>query len=147
MVRLGFQSSRPERWLSGSGRKSRQRDYAIRRDRAKLKHLLDWRKVQAGDVVFVPAGTVHAIGAGLTICEIQQNSDITYRLYDYGRPRELHLDMEAASRVLVPIGMILPSKASRLGAIILCRALISTLNACGSTGQFTLPEIFRTTSY
>jgi mannose-6-phosphate isomerase len=57
-----------------------------------IEQLLDWRKVDAGDIVFVPAGTVHAIGAGLTICEIQQNSDITYRLYDYGRPRELHLD-------------------------------------------------------
>jgi mannose-6-phosphate isomerase len=57
-----------------------------------IENLLDWRKVQAGDVIFTPAGTVHAIGAGLTICEIQENSDITYRLYDYGRPRELHLD-------------------------------------------------------
>jgi len=57
-----------------------------------IETLLDWRKVSEGDVVFTPAGTVHAIGAGLTICEIQENSDITYRLYDYGRPRELHLD-------------------------------------------------------
>jgi len=57
-----------------------------------IETLLDWRKVSAGDVVFTPAGTVHAIGAGVTICEIQENSDITYRLYDYGRPRELHLE-------------------------------------------------------
>ncbi len=57
-----------------------------------IEHLLDWRAVNAGDVIFTPAGTVHAIGAGLTVCEIQQNSDITYRLFDYGRPRELHLD-------------------------------------------------------
>ncbi len=57
-----------------------------------IEKLLDWRPVKAGDVIFVPAGTVHAIGAGVTICEIQQNSDITYRLYDYGRPRELHLN-------------------------------------------------------
>ena len=57
-----------------------------------IETLLDWRKVSHGDVVFTPAGTVHAIGAGLTICEIQENSDITYRLYDYGRPRELHLE-------------------------------------------------------
>jgi mannose-6-phosphate isomerase len=57
-----------------------------------IESLLDWRPVKAGDAVFVPAGTVHAIGAGVTICEIQQNSDITYRLYDYGRPRELHLE-------------------------------------------------------
>ncbi len=54
--------------------------------------LLDWRKVTKGDVIFTPAGTVHAIGAGVTICEVQENSDITYRLYDYGRPRELHLE-------------------------------------------------------
>jgi mannose-6-phosphate isomerase len=57
-----------------------------------IENLLDWRPVEAGDMIFVPAGTVHAIGSGLTVCEIQQNSDITYRLYDYGRPRELHLD-------------------------------------------------------
>lgn len=57
-----------------------------------IESLLDWRPVQAGDTIFVPAGTVHAIGAGVTVCEIQQNSDITYRLYDYGRPRELHLE-------------------------------------------------------
>lgn len=57
-----------------------------------IEKLLDWRPVHAGDIVFVPAGTVHAIGAGLTICEIQENSDITYRLYDYGRDRELHLE-------------------------------------------------------
>lgn len=56
-----------------------------------VEGLLHWKKVHSGDVVFVPAGTVHAIGAGLTVCEIQENSDITYRLYDYGRPRELHL--------------------------------------------------------
>ncbi|MDQ2776395.1 MAG: class I mannose-6-phosphate isomerase [Acidobacteriota bacterium] len=57
-----------------------------------IEQLLDWRKAKPGDVVFTPAGTVHAIGAGLTVCEIQENSDITYRLYDYGRLRELHLE-------------------------------------------------------
>jgi len=57
-----------------------------------IEALLDWRKVQAGELIFVPAGTVHAIGAGLTVCEVQENSDITYRLYDYGRGRELHLE-------------------------------------------------------
>ena len=54
--------------------------------------LMNWIDVKAGDTFFVPAGTIHAIGAGLAICEIQQFSDVTYRLYDYGRPRELHLD-------------------------------------------------------
>jgi mannose-6-phosphate isomerase len=54
--------------------------------------LLDWKPVKVGDFYFVPAGTVHAIGAGVSLIEFQQNSDVTYRLYDYGRPRELHID-------------------------------------------------------
>ena len=57
-----------------------------------IEKLLRWIAVAPGETYFIPAGTVHAIGAGLTICEIQQNSDITYRLYDYQRPRDLHLD-------------------------------------------------------
>ena len=67
-----------------------------------IEDLLDWRKVKVGDVIFTPAGTVHAIGAGVTICEIQENSDITYRLYDYGRPRELHLEHGVAVSQLTP---------------------------------------------
>ena len=57
-----------------------------------IEDLLQWVDVKAGDAFYVPAGTVHAIGGGLALCEIQQYSDITYRLYDYGRPRELHLE-------------------------------------------------------
>lgn len=56
-----------------------------------LESLLHWVPVQKGDMIFVDAGTVHAIGPGVTLLETQQNSDMTYRLYDYGRPRELHL--------------------------------------------------------
>lgn len=61
-----------------------------------LEGLLQWFEARPGDTFFIPAGTVHAIGAGLALCEIQQNSDVTYRLYDYGRPRELHLDQALA---------------------------------------------------
>ena len=57
-----------------------------------IKDLMTWHDVEVGDAFFIPAGTVHAIGAGCTIVEVQQNEDITFRLYDYGRPRELHLD-------------------------------------------------------
>lgn len=57
-----------------------------------IMDLLNWMPARVGDTFFVPAGAVHAIGAGLALCEIQQRSDVTYRLYDYGRPRELHLD-------------------------------------------------------
>ncbi len=60
-----------------------------------IEQLLNWVEVQAGDAFFIPAGTVHAIGGGLAICEIQQHSNVTYRLYDYGRPRELHLERAA----------------------------------------------------
>ncbi|RIV92868.1 mannose-6-phosphate isomerase [Aurantiacibacter xanthus] len=57
--------------------------------------LMTWYQVKAGDFFYIPASTVHAIGPGCTIIEIQRNSDITYRLYDYDRPRALHLE-EAA---------------------------------------------------
>lgn len=55
-----------------------------------IEHLLNWLPVKAGDVVFIPAGTIHAIGPDLVIAEIQQASDTTYRLFDYGRSRPLH---------------------------------------------------------
>ncbi len=57
-----------------------------------IEDLLVWHAVSAGDFFYIPAGTVHAIGAGVSLIEVQQTSDITYRLYDYGRPRELHLE-------------------------------------------------------
>lgn len=57
-----------------------------------IEELMDWKRVRAGDTIYSPAGTVHAIGAGITLIEVQQNVDLTYRLYDYGRPRPLHLD-------------------------------------------------------
>lgn len=57
-----------------------------------IEDLLVWHLVVPGDFFYIPAGTVHAIGVGVSLIEVQQTSDITYRLYDYGRPRELHLD-------------------------------------------------------
>ncbi len=57
-----------------------------------IEHLLAWHKVAAGDFLYLPGGTVHAIGAGISLIEVQQNCEITYRFYDYGRPRALHLD-------------------------------------------------------
>jgi mannose-6-phosphate isomerase len=61
-----------------------------------IENLLEWFEPRPGDTFYIPAGTVHAIGAGLALCEIQEHSDVTYRLYDYGRPRELHLDRSVA---------------------------------------------------
>ncbi|MBX7258777.1 MAG: class I mannose-6-phosphate isomerase [Candidatus Hydrogenedentes bacterium] len=68
-----------------------------------LESLLPHFAVQPGDSVFVPAGTIHAIGPGLVLAEIQQNSDLTYRLYDWGRvqadgtPRALHIEKSVAA--------------------------------------------------
>ena len=83
-----------------------------------IVNLLEWFEARAGDTFFIPAGTVHAIGAGLTICEIQQRSDVTYRLYDYGRGRELHLDHAlAVSR--------LGAHAARGSANVVCPQFVS----------------------
>jgi mannose-6-phosphate isomerase len=57
-----------------------------------IMNLLRWLPAVPGETWFIPAGTIHAIGAGITLAEIQQNSDVTYRIFDYGRPRELHLE-------------------------------------------------------
>lgn len=62
--------------------------------------------VKAGECYFIAGGTPHAIGGGIYICEIQQNCDTTYRIYDYGRPRELHLAQAAASVKKLPIGNV-----------------------------------------
>jgi mannose-6-phosphate isomerase len=66
-----------------------QFEKAIHENRA--EELLNWIKVVAGDMIYVAGGTVHTLGPGAIIVETQQQSDTTFRLYDYGRPRELHL--------------------------------------------------------
>jgi mannose-6-phosphate isomerase len=57
-----------------------------------ISDLVRWRRALKDDVIFVPAGTIHAIGAGLVLAEIQQRSDATFRLFDHGRQRALHVD-------------------------------------------------------
>lgn len=61
-----------------------------------IERLMTWHEVSPGDFFYIPANTVHAIGAGVSLIEVQQNSDITYRLFDYGRPRQLHLEEAVA---------------------------------------------------
>jgi mannose-6-phosphate isomerase len=76
-----------------------------------IESLLNWVTVSAGDVLFTPAGVIHAIGAGIALCEIQQYSDITYRLYDYGRPRELHIEKAVeVSRLKPGPGPAMPAR-------------------------------------
>jgi mannose-6-phosphate isomerase len=64
--------------------------------------LVDWKPAKADDFWYSPPGTIHAIGAGLVLVEIQQNVDLTYRLYDYGSDRELHLDAGVEATNPVP---------------------------------------------
>ncbi len=71
----------------------------------KIPGIVLWRPVAAGDTIFVPAGTVHAIGAGLVIAEIQQRSDVTFRMFDYGRQRELHIENAVAVADTSPAGI------------------------------------------
>lgn len=59
--------------------------------------LAKWRPVAKNDIIFVPGGTIHAIGPGIVLAEIQQRSDTTFRLFDFGRPRELHEDSAVAA--------------------------------------------------
>jgi mannose-6-phosphate isomerase len=83
-----------------------------------IEQLLEWHEARPGDTFFIPAGTVHAIGAGLTLCEIQQWSDVTYRLFDYGRPRELHLDEGARVSRMGPHAARQPAHE---GTLVTCR--------------------------
>ena len=78
-----------------------------------VEQLLNWIPVKAGETYYTPAHTVHAIGAGIVLVEIQQNSDVTYRLWDYGRPREIHVEkavplcdlvVHPGASVPVPVG-------------------------------------------
>ncbi|MCH8686223.1 class I mannose-6-phosphate isomerase [Pedomonas mirosovicensis] len=84
-----------------------------------IEELMDWKPVKAGDFFYVPAGTVHAIGAGISLLEVQQNVDVTYRLYDYGRPRELHLDDGVAVSKAGPYPESLATREANSGNLLL----------------------------
>lgn len=77
-----------------------------------MEEWMHWVPVAVGDMIFVDAGTVHAIGPGVVLLETQQTCDITFRMYDYGRPRELHVDqalrvmkMHTAAGKVRPVAM------------------------------------------
>jgi len=76
-----------------------------------IVELVQWRPVAQGDVIFIPAGTIHALGAGIVVAEIQQHSDATFRLFDYGRGRELHEDDGVAvAHAWPPLAATSPSR-------------------------------------
>jgi len=105
-----------------------------------IEQLLQWYPASPGDTFFLPAGTVHAIGGGLVMCEIQEQSDITYRLYDYGRGRELHLEHGLEVSHLEPYD---PRAEATEGLLVACDFFTTSLvkvrgsmELPGRTGQF-----------
>jgi mannose-6-phosphate isomerase len=108
-----------------------------------IEQLMEWKPVKAGDYFYIPAGTVHAIGAGITLVEVQQYADITYRLYDYGRPRELHLDDGVA------VSIARPYSEARSGHVSGNMQLVSgphfwLSHVCDADGMAALPAASRT---
>jgi mannose-6-phosphate isomerase len=83
-----------------------------------LEASLNVLPVAAGDMILVDAGTVHAIWPGSILLEIQQNSDVTYRMYDYGRPRELHIEKSLEATKLVTRAGKVPARMVLNGAIL-----------------------------
>jgi len=87
------------RLIAGFNRKIDKAGYLNYFKNGQLEEILNYEEVKAGDVFFMPAGRVHAIGKGIVVAEIQQTSDVTYRLYDFnrvdsqGKGRELHTDL------------------------------------------------------
>ena len=107
-----------------------------------IETLVDWKPAKAGDVIYSAARTVHAIGAGLTLIEVQQNVDLTYRLYDYGRPRELHLEAGVAVSDAVPfVAPPIPGDVGN-GRSILCEGGKFVLErwSWGGARSVTLPD-------
>ncbi|MCU1303713.1 MAG: mannose-6-phosphate isomerase [Candidatus Sulfotelmatobacter sp.] len=101
-----------------------QLEHAIQEKRA--EELLNWLNIYTGDMIYVSGGTVHTLGPGSVIVETQQQSDTTYRLYDYGRPRELHLQeglaavklKVASGRVVRPAPAQVPGGKNRLAPLV-----------------------------
>lgn len=93
-----FQADEDAKLISGFNKNTNQEEYIDHLNSGKLTDLLNYEDVQSGDCFYLPAGRVHTIGKGLLLAEIQQSSDVTYRIYDFdrtddaGNKRELHTD-------------------------------------------------------
>jgi mannose-6-phosphate isomerase len=92
-------------------------------DDGSISDLVGWQTARVGDTIFVAAGTIHAIGAGLVIAEIQQRSDTTFRLFDHGRGRELHIEHAIAVSDAGPAGLgVAPRRLSDTRTLLISNA-------------------------
>ena len=110
-----------------------------------IEDKVDWKPVKAGECYYSPARTVHAIGPGLALIEVQQNVDVTYRLYDYGRPRELHLEEGIEASIAEPFPMPPPPEQIAPGRTLLTRGPKLSIERWQAAGDYKLdfgPERF-----
>ncbi|HZF93504.1 MAG TPA: class I mannose-6-phosphate isomerase [Allosphingosinicella sp.] len=106
-----------------------------------IEGLLHWQKVRPGDFFYVPAGTIHAIGPGISLVEVQQPADVTFRLFDYGRPRDLHLSdaLDVAARTPYPPELIKRASPDR-GTLFVGGPHFTLIAAAGRRGAGALAE-------
>ena len=131
---IGLQNGKTEAWyvLSATpeakvalGLKRRLTPQQLRQagEDGSITNLVVWQAVSQGDSIFVPAGTIHAIGAGLVIAEIQQRSDATFRLFDHGRQRELHIENAIAVADAGPAGFrVIPTRLTDTRTLLISNA-------------------------
>jgi len=131
---IGLQNGKTEAWyvLSATpeakvalGLKRRLTAQQLRQagEDGSVTNLVVWQAVSQGDSIFVPAGTIHAIGAGLVIAEIQQRSDATFRLFDHGRQRELHIENAIAAADAGPAGFqVVPTRLTDTRTLLISNA-------------------------
>ncbi len=104
-----------------------------------LEALVDWRPAAAGDVLYAPAGTIHALGAGLSLIEVQQACDLTYRLYDYGRARGLHIAQAVAVARPEPYRRETPRRRLEDGREVLAEGRAFVLERWTGAAERTVP--------
>jgi mannose-6-phosphate isomerase len=98
-----LQADQGSKLQSGFNQQVDEDQYLFKLEHDELTDILNFEEVTEGDVFFIPAGRIHAIGKGILLAEIQQTSDVTYRIFDYGRcdkegiPRELHTELSLAA--------------------------------------------------
>jgi mannose-6-phosphate isomerase len=131
---IGLQNGKTEAWyvLSATGEakvalglRQRLTPQQLREagENGSINDLVVWHAVSQGDSIFVPAGTIHAIGAGLVIAEIQQRSDATFRLFDHGRQRELHIENAIAVADTGPAAFrVIPSRLTDTRTLLISNA-------------------------
>ncbi len=129
-----------------------QFEASIHQNRA--EELLHWINVYAGEMIYVAGGTVHTLGPGSVIVETQQQSDTTYRLYDYGRPRELHLERGLAvlkdngpsGKVVRPVPYSEPGSRNRTSPLIAAPHFTVSLQELKEPNAFQTAHSSRKTS-